>query len=115
MSAGMRQTTAKASCPDCGEVKVGVGEVVLRHNLDDDTWAYRFRCPECDLIAAFETRARLADLMRGVGSPVEEWRYPQELRESHYGPAITSDDILELHELLDQPDWVEHLLAGGNG
>jgi hypothetical protein len=32
------------------------------------------------------------------------------VRETHDGPPLTTDDLLDFHLLLEQPDWFENLL-----
>jgi hypothetical protein len=37
------------------------------------------------------------------------WELPDEILEPHAGSALTHDDLLDFHLLLEQPDWLESL------
>lgn len=97
-------------CPDCGRVKVTPGEITMRHCVDDDQWSYWFVCPSCHLRAAARTDRPSAVLdALYFGSALETWHFPAELDEHHDGPALTSDDLRELHVQLLATDWTDHI------
>lgn len=105
-------TRARAQCPDCGEVVVPLQSVVLRRNIDDDTWSYRMLCPDCGLPSVFEVTTRLAELIHGLGLTVERWSYPVELLDRPCrGNTIQPADLKRLVRLLDEEDWFDRLLA----
>ena len=44
-------------------------------------------------------------MLLAAGVHCTEWSLPAELHESHYGAAISHDDVLDFHDLLATPDW----------
>ena len=50
-------------------------------------------------------------LLRQAGCEEEVWHLPAELTERRKGPALTSDDLIDFHLLLQQDDWAEGLAA----
>ena len=101
-------------CPDCLEARVSPEQVTLRHCLDNETWSYRFTCPECLLPAVSPTGDAAARAAMEAGCPIEIWRLPSELLEHGDGPALTISDLLELHEEMEQPDWIEVFAGSGD-
>jgi hypothetical protein len=101
-------------CPDCFEARLSPERVTLRHCLDDETWSYRFTCPECHVSAVATTGDQAARAAMEAGCPIEIWRLPGELLEPHEGPALTLSDILELHEEMQQPDWLDSFARAGD-
>jgi hypothetical protein len=100
-------------CPDCGEQRVPLEAVVLRHCVDDDTWTYRGRCPECTLLVAGATSRRAADAATESGAEVEQWRFPRELFERPSGPKFSIADVLELRLALIEDTWIDDLQRYG--
>jgi acyl carrier protein len=88
-------------CPSCGEVDLTTDQVWLVIASAADRSHYRFRCAGCNLSVrrpADETVvALLAELVA-----VEEFEIPAEALETHDGPALTSDDLLDLVLALEQ-------------
>jgi hypothetical protein len=82
-------------CPTCGEVDLASDQVWLVLATAADRSHYRFHCSTCDQSVrrhADETViALLAELVA-----VEELVIPAEALESHVGPPLTSDDLLDL-------------------
>lgn len=108
-----RNTHIIVSCRECGQTRMPVNGVTIRGCLDDDTWSYRFTCPECGLTTVEDTSAvRALDAVE-IGVALETWRYPTELDERHDGPRLNLVDVLELHRALIEPDWFETLVAVG--
>jgi hypothetical protein len=54
---------------------------------------------------------RIVDLLVASGVEMATWRLPAELYESHTGPRISHDDLLDFHHLLEQDDWFGELQA----
>jgi hypothetical protein len=96
-------------CIDCGINRVPLEAVVVRYCLDDERWTYRFRCPDCDCLAASRSSARAAFAAVMGGAVLETWRFPAEVDERPSGPPITWSDLLELHLALDEPDFIDSL------
>jgi hypothetical protein len=77
----------------------------------DGTGAYRFRCPTCETAALHPASPAICALLRQAGCEEEVWHLPAELTERRKGPALTSDDLIDFHLLLQQEDWAEGLAA----
>lgn len=122
-------TRIRATCPSCGEVELRPDEIELRVVGFDpsdvrDGSTYRFDCPACCDEIAKPADSRIARLLTSGGVPVTCIGDP-ELdavvaaamgRIVHpegivLGPAFTTDDLLDFHELLQTRDWFEQLLA----
>ena len=99
----------KAECPRCGPVRLRVEDLTVRVCIDEDRSSYRFRCPTCTLAVVHETTAAICSLLVSVGVEEERWRLPTDLTEQHTGPALTPDDLLDFHLLLQRDDWADHL------
>ena len=57
---------------------------------------------------AYDSSAKALDLLVTLGAPVEQWHMPAELGEARpAGPALTWDDLLDFHLLLQRADWFE--------
>ena len=105
-------TTVRAQCPECGDVKLQIHDLTVRVCLDERTHgAYRFRCPHCDQTVSRDASPRIVDLLVSAGAPREIWRWPAELAERPDGPALTPDDLLDLHVLLAADCWFDELVA----
>lgn len=108
-----RATRIRATCPDCGEVELGVPDVTLRATCARDHGFYGFICPSCTHPVNKPADERVVALLIGGGVEPLRWDFPAELLEQHGGIPLTYDDILDLHLLLDAPDFWERLAAAG--
>ena len=106
-------TVIKASCHDCGDVEIGVAELSVRVCIADTQSTYVFRCPTCQMSVSKPAEQRIVDLLVASGVEVIKWRLPAELFEPHGGQAITHDDLIDFHHLLQSEDWVGALVALG--
>lgn len=104
-------TVIKASCQDCGDVELGVGDVRVRVCTLDEHGTYVFRCPACQMSVVKPAEPRIVDLLVASGVRLEHWDPPAELLEHHPGAPITHDDLIDFHRLLDQPDWLDALVG----
>lgn len=123
-------TRIRASCPRCGEVDLVPAE--LHVQLVEEPGgsvgqgsSYRFTCPDCELAVTKPADARIVSLLQGGGVEVRRVAPPElevELgvagptahpEDPPDGPALTVDDLIALHALLDRDDWFERLLAQG--
>ncbi|MFM7270620.1 MAG: hypothetical protein ACKO2C_03160 [Actinomycetes bacterium] len=103
-------TTIRANCPDCGDVQLKVADVTVRINAEDEAGSYAFRCPSCTVTVVKDASRRIVDLLVQSGVEQQVWRTPAELLEPHFsGPAISADDLLTFHELLDSETWFADL------
>lgn len=103
--------TIRASCPDCGDVELTTMDMKVRVCAADNSGAYVFRCPTCQLAVTKAAEQRIVDLLVSSGVVLEIWRLPAELSENHVGDALTHDDLLEFHELLQGDAWFSKLTA----
>lgn len=102
-------TTIRANCPSCGDVQLTAGDLTVRVCADNEAGSYCFRCPECDRAVAKDASQRIVDLLVSSGVRMQVWRLPGELAEHPDGPALTPDDLLDFHLLLQEDGWFEHV------
>ena len=96
-------------CPDCGDARVTPGEVTVRSCVDNSDWSYRFTCPTCHLPTVGHSEIqRLLDAV-SAGAGLESWTLPVDKHDRKDAPPFTEVDILELHLLMIEPDWLETL------
>ncbi|MFM7059992.1 MAG: hypothetical protein ACKOZL_02240 [Actinomycetes bacterium] len=104
-------TTIRANCPECGDVQLKVDDLTVRVCADDEHGAYTFRCPSCATVVVKDASRRIIDLLVSSGVELQVWRIPAEINEAHYaGPAISADDLLAFHELLETDHWFTDLV-----
>lgn len=109
-------STIRTTCPVCGDDDVllyseDVTVMVCRSN---STSNYSFMCPTCDGIVIKPAEPRVVDLLISTGVRVDIIEIPLEMEESHSGPPISHDDIIELHFAMRSDDWLEKLLNIGS-
>ncbi|MEX1177883.1 MAG: hypothetical protein WEB09_05435 [Nitriliruptor sp.] len=114
-------TRIRATCPSCGEVELRPLDVTLRRVIDEigeisDGSCYRFSCPDCTEMVEKPADERIVSLLATGGVAVEDVGPAVDTRPAHpetppHGPALTFDDLLDLHELLEDPSWFDRLLA----
>jgi hypothetical protein len=106
------ETIVKATCPACGDVELAPEELKLRVCSMPDASTYHFVCTNCrQIVVKSAADERVVQLLSSVGVPVVNWDLPAELSERHDGEPITLDELIDLHELLDRPDWAVALGA----
>lgn len=113
-------TRIKATCPACGEVSLRPTEIELQIVRGTETEVargscYRFSCPACTDLVTKPADERIARLLTGGGVPVvvastgrRSTGHPEA---PPAGPPLTHDDLLDLHQLLEQPAWFRALEA----
>jgi hypothetical protein len=52
---------------------------------------------------------RAIELLIAEGVSPQRWELPAELLETHDGPPLNLDDLLDLHLLLEDPNWFQVL------
>ncbi len=102
-------TTIRANCPACGDVQLRASDLVVRVCSDDESGSYTFRCPTCTVAVAKGASKRIVDLLVSSGVRMEVWRLPDELTEARTGPALSPDDLLDFHQMLEGDDWFSDL------
>ena len=103
--------TIRATCPTCMDVELSTGDLLVQVCSDTNQGSYSFRCPSCRMAVAKQAEPRIIDLLVSSGVQMHLWRLPAELDEPKIGQPIGWDDVLELHDLLQQPDWFDQLLG----
>ena len=102
-------TTIKATCPDCGEVDLTAEDILLRIGAVRDSNTYGFTCPSCGCFIEKPADERIVRLLLSGGVMPVLVHVPAEALETHVGPIINHDDLLEFHELMQTNDWYEML------
>jgi hypothetical protein len=82
-------------CPTCGEVDLAADQVWLVLASAADRSHYRFHCSTCDQSVRRHADETVIALLTELVA-VEQLAIPAEALESHDGPALTSDDLLDL-------------------
>lgn len=116
-------TTIRATCPDCGEVDLRPTDIQLTVVRADDLPVapesrYTFTCPTCTEAVAKPADERIARLLTTGGVDVSvvhrdaahRQRAPDHPEQPGDGPALTLDDLLDFHLLLQEPDWFDQLV-----
>jgi hypothetical protein len=80
-------------------------DVELRVCRAEEHSFYAFVCPGCDRTVTKPADRRVVQLLVSGGVPAVRWDPPDELLEPRGGPALTWDDLLDLHLELESPDW----------
>jgi hypothetical protein len=104
-------TTIKATCPTCGEVDLTAEDILLRIGAARAVNTYGFTCPECAEFVEKPADERIVRLLLSGGVIPVPVHVPAEVLETHGGPAITYDDVLDFHEKLQSDTWFEELLS----
>ncbi|MEO5678292.1 MAG: hypothetical protein ABIS47_01355 [Acidimicrobiales bacterium] len=103
--------TIRATCPTCADVELTTRDLRVQVCSDTNQGSYSFRCPTCRMAVAKQAEPRIIDLLVSSGVRMHLWRLPAELHEPKQGAPFCWDDILELHDLLQAPDWFSQLLG----
>ncbi len=98
-------TTIKATCPSCGEVDLTADDVLLRIGAAQNANTYAFSCPACGGFVEKPADERVIRLLLSGGVVPLLVHVPAEALETHSGPPISHDDLLEFHEKLQEGDW----------
>lgn len=108
-------TRIRATCPLCGEVDLRPNDIELEIVRDEpeevaEGSCYRFSCPTCTETVIKPADQRIAQLLRTGGVAVVE-PPPPAVHPEHppTGPALTHDDLIDFHELLERADWFHGL------
>ncbi|CAN5834414.1 MAG: hypothetical protein H0V93_13805 [Euzebyales bacterium] len=105
-------TTIKATCPTCGEVTLTPEDIELRvDQADAGDSSYAFGCPACGHTVRKPADERVVRLL--VSGGVQPLAV-ELLRMRFAWPALTHDDLLDFHTLLQGDDWLAHLLDSVN-
>jgi hypothetical protein len=97
-------------CPSCGEVDLSADQVWLVVASVADRSHYRFTCAGCDRSVRRPADETVVALLSELVA-VEEFEIPAEALETHDGPPLTSDDLLDLVLALEQHTAVGSTVA----
>ena len=102
--------TIRASCPTCGDVELTSRDVSVHVCVSNNQGSYAFRCPSCRVAVSKHAEQRIVDLLVSSGVRLSVWSLPAELDEPRSSePALSYDDLLEFHQLLQEDGWFERL------
>lgn len=103
----MAGCTVKANCPVDGEVTLSMSDVrlvVFAPPVEERSF-YAFTCPACQTRWQKPADNHVVSLLMSGGIRVEVCDVPAEALESHVGPQVGNDDLLDLWAALaDLPD-----------
>ena len=97
-------TTIKASCPGCGEVELTSSDVTLMVCNHAPQSYYTFTCPKCTDEVRKPADDHVVSLLMSGGVRAEVWELPAEALETHSGPVLTYDDLLDFALHLSSSD-----------
>lgn len=112
------QTVVKATCPDCGDIRTTARNVTLRLPEENYTGQgeYRFLCPDCNKIVLKPASESIVQILTAAGVKTEYFTPSLEILErprEDIAPAITLDDIIDLHQAMqDEEEWMRRLSEG---
>jgi len=105
-------TTIKASCPTCGEVELTSRDITLRVCNHAPLSYYCFECPACTEEIRKPADDHIISLLMSGGVRAQVWEIPAEALETHDGPALSYDDLLDFVLQLSAHDTLS-VAAGG--
>jgi predicted RNA-binding Zn-ribbon protein involved in translation (DUF1610 family) len=111
-------TRIRATCPMCGEVDLRPDDIhldIIRDVINDvaEGSCYRFSCPTCAEMVTKPADERIARLLTTGGvshrAPIDHGGlHPEVPRQD---PALTLDDLISFHQLLETEGWYSGLEA----
>ena len=104
-------TTIKASCPDCGEVELTSADVTLMVCSHAPLSYYSFVCPKCSVEVRKTADDHVISLLMSGGVRAIVWELPAEALESHDGPVLTYDDLLDFALQLGETEMLAEAAA----
>jgi hypothetical protein len=104
-------TLIKASCPSCGEVELAPADVALMVCSHAPLSYYAFTCAGCTQEIRKPADDHVVSLLVSGGVPAQVWDVPAEALETHEGPALSYDDLLDFALGLGETDTlIEELI-----
>ncbi|MCA1832656.1 MAG: hypothetical protein ABR548_03655 [Actinomycetota bacterium] len=107
-------TIIKAECPSCGEIDLKADAVDLQWCSHAPASYYCFACPQCATVVTKPADGSVAQLLISAGVRPTLWHLPQEVLEQKLGPALTVDDLIDLHVLLETEGWFDLLKSASS-
>lgn len=89
-----------AECPRCGNVELGISDVRCAVEREGgDRGLCEYDCPQCGKIVLVPTTSKTVAEILGAGAkPVTS--LPFEIFETHDGPPLTNDELIDFHQSL---------------
>ena len=91
-------------CPSCGLIELEQDQAWLVIASEPSLSHYAFECPRCGTVARYHAEEVIVDALAPLLA-VEMLDVPAEALETHTGPALTVDDLLDLCLALDTLDY----------
>lgn len=106
--------TISTRCPSCcKDIDLVDGEGALLGGADGQPVAYAFQCPECGELTVRRVGPRGVQLLLAGGvsaeGPCEDSLRVLHPEQPPPGPALTFDDLLDFHVLLNEDGWFARL------
>ena len=99
----------QTTCTNCGsDVGLHAGEVLAAWDARSGG-DYAFVCPACRVLSVKQADAPALRLLRLVGVDVLDVTRPPHPEAPPAGPALTLDDLIDLHQALADPRVVDHI------
>lgn len=92
----------RASCQSCGDVELVPKDLKIAVCSDTGESSYTFRCPGCRSIVSKEAEKRIVEVLVSAGVKMRFWKLPAELTESHSGPPLEVNDLIDFHFEISQ-------------
>jgi hypothetical protein len=89
-----------AECPRCGLVELERDQVWLVIATEPALSHYAFDCPACQTVVRHHADEDIVEVLAPLLA-VETLDVPAEALEQHTGPALTTDDLIDLRLALD--------------
>lgn len=102
----------QAECPDCGTVIQRASALSCGVSEADEAALCEFACPTCDRILLVPVAPIEIGSLLLLGARRAE-SLPFELLEEHTGPAVSWDEVLDLHFELETQPFPQQELASG--
>lgn len=98
----MSRGLIEVGCPRCGLVTVPAGDLICGVSSHDGLALCELHCPRCGRDLLLPLPVTDVGTLLLFGARRADSRLPYELLESHNGPALSWDEVLELHFELEQ-------------
>jgi hypothetical protein len=77
--------------------------------------SYVFRCTSCKMVVSKSVDKRIVEILVSSGVKIHFWRLPEELEEEISGPPVDYDDLIDFHQQLADPTWLDRLIRYSQG
>jgi hypothetical protein len=102
----------EAECPSCGTVVAPAPALVCGVSEAEKTALCEFHCPTCDRVLTRPVAPLDVNTLLLLGANRSQ-SLPFELLEAHSGPAVSWDEVLDLHLELEERAFPQDELVHG--